>query len=389
MRADRDSRSLVHVVTAAARDFSKDQCGLRAAGLSYYTIFALPPLLILLIKIAGAIWNPQQVQATLESQFSGMVGGGGATTVSQMVSSGQHTGHGTIATILSVVGLLLGATGAFLSLQNALNAAWEVGPDPKQGGIKSMIARRLLSLGMVMGLAFLLIVSLAVSAALGALGKAIGNAGIVMQIVNIVISLVILAVLFAAIFKFLPDATIRWRTVWIGGIATAVLFEIGKFLIGLYLGHSKPGNAFGAASALAVILVWLYYAGMIVLFGAEFTQQFAKSRGHGVRPKKGAVCINRDERLVRADGTEKRYDDTSPTNDGAADANRDNQPDTARKPARSAVNRNRLLPVPPATDSASTFATDGQRAEASSRMTLMVVAALTAKRMIAAFKSRK
>jgi membrane protein len=389
MRADPGSHSIVHVVKAAAKDFSKDQCGLRAASLSYYTVFALPPLLILLIKIAGAIWDPQQVQATLETQFSGMVGGGGATTVSQMVSSGQHSGHGTIATILSVAGLILGATGAFLSLQSALNAAWEVGPDPKQGGIKSLITKRLLSLGMVMGLAFLLIVSLAVSAALSALGKAIGNAGIVMQIVNVVISLVILAVLFAAIFKFLPDATIRWRTVWVGGIATAILFEIGKFLIGLYLGHSKPGNAFGAASALAVILVWLYYAGMIVLFGAEFTQQYAKSRGHGVQPKKGAVRIERNERIVRADGMEEPRDGATSSTGGRKPSKAEHrQRVAAAQTTRHARSEDRLLPVPRETTVGSTPGADG-RGRASERVTLLVVAALTAKKIFAAFRSRR
>ncbi len=389
MHTDPGSRSLAQIVKAAAKDFSRDQCGLRAASLSYYTVFALPPLLILLIKIAGAIWDPQQVQSTLESQFSGLVGGGGATTVSQMVSSGQHSGHGTFATIASIVGLLVGATGAFLALQNALNAAWEVGPDPKHGGIKRLLTKRLLSLGMVMGLAFLLIVSLAVSAALGALGKAIGNTGIIMQIINIVISLVILAILFGAIFKFLPDATIRWRTVWIGGISTAILFEIGKFLIGLYLGHSNPGNAFGAASALAVILVWLYYAGMIVLFGAEFTQQFAKSRGHGVRPKKGAVCIRREERIVRDDGTtEPLHGDTPSSEKRKPPRSDDGQPTTAAATTRHARSEDRLLPVP--RESAATGTPDGDgRGEASGRVTLLVVAALTAKRIIGAFRSRK
>jgi membrane protein len=182
-----------------------------------------------------------------------------------------------------------------------------------------------------------------------------------MQIVNIIISLVILAVLFAAIFKFLPDATITWRAVWIGGISTAVLFEIGKFVIGLYLGHSKPGNAFGAASALAVILVWLYYAGMIVLFGAEFTQQFAKSRGHSVRPKKGAVCVQRE----------------SPTE-------RNDQPELEKKPERLPPYDDRLLPVPRAT---SVAAADGRHAEASGRTTMMVVAALIVKRIVTAFRS--
>ncbi|MFI5228906.1 MAG: YihY/virulence factor BrkB family protein [Gemmatimonadales bacterium] len=288
---------------AAAKDFSTDQCGLRAAALCYYTVFALPPLLIVLIKLAGLIWTPQSVQHAIESQFTGLVGAGGATTVSQMVSGGQKANHGGVAAIVGIVGLVAGATGAFLSLQQALNAVWEVGPDPKQGGVRRFVTKRLLSLGMVMGLACLLVVSLAVTAAIGALSNAVG-VGVVMQIVNFVVSLGILAVLFAAMFKFLPDATISWRSVWVGGGLTAVLFEVGKFVIGLYLGHSKPGNPFGAASALGIILVWIYYGSMLVLFGAEFTQQFARARGNGIRPKPGAVRIVREQRIVRGDAAD-------------------------------------------------------------------------------------
>ena len=188
---------------------------------------------------------------------------------------------------------------------------WQVGPDPKRGGIKRFITKRLLSLGMVMGLAFLLVVSLALTAALSAFGNALGGAGIVMQIVNLVVSLAVLSVLFAAMFKFLPDATVTWRSVWTGGVVTAVLFEIGKFVIGLYLGQSKPGNPFGAASAFAVVLVWIYYAGMIVLFGAEFTQHYADSRGSAPRPKKGAVRIKREERIVRAEADETKPVETA------------------------------------------------------------------------------
>src|SRR5436190_6782129 len=298
MRVKAKSTGLFQVTKAAVKDFSQDQCGLRAAALSYYTVFALPPLLILLIKLAGLIWNPDAIQTSLETQFGGLVGSGGASEVRQMVASGQHVTHGIVASVVGLAGLLLGATGAFLSLQSALNAVWEVKPDPKQGGIKRFATKRLLSFGMVMGLAFLLVASLTITAAISALGKALGGAGVVMQTVNLLVSLAVLSVVFGAMFKFLPDATVGWRSVWVGAIATAFLFELGKFVIGLYLGRSHPGNAFGAASALAVILVWIYYAGMTVLFGAEFTQQFARSRGHGIEPKEGAVRVERRERIM-------------------------------------------------------------------------------------------
>ncbi|MFL5593111.1 MAG: YhjD/YihY/BrkB family envelope integrity protein [Gemmatimonadaceae bacterium] len=329
MRAVATGRGFFQIAKAAAKDFSEDQCGVRAAALSYYTVFALPPLLILLIRLAGLIWNPDSVQGALETQFGGLVGAGGASEVRQMVESGQQTGHGVIATVLGIGGLLLGATGAFLSLQAALNAVWEVKPDPKQGGVKRFITKRLLSFGMLMGLAFLLVVSLAVTAAISALGAALGGVGVVMQMVELLVSTAFLAVLFAAMFKFLPDAVVLWRSVWVGGIATAVLFEAGKFAIGLYLGHSRPGNAFGAASALAVILVWIYYAGMLVLFGAEFTQHYAQSRGHAIAPKEGAVRIDRREQIVRPETSDTKpgegrasiadgWDDVPPSKGAAA-----------------------------------------------------------------------
>jgi membrane protein len=351
MRLKAESSGLFHITKAAAKDFSQDQCGLRAAALSYYTVFALPPLLILLIKLAGLVWDPTSVQTSLESQFGGLVGSGGATQVRQMVASGEHASHGTFGPILGIGGLLLGATGAFLSLQNALNAVWEVKPDPEHGGIIRFITKRLLSLGMVMGLAFLLVVSLAVTAALSALGRRFGAANIVMQIVTTLVSMAVISVLFAAMFKFLPDATVRWRSVWVGGIATAVLFELGKLGIGLYLGRSNPGNAFGAASALAVILVWIYYVGMLVLFGAEFTQHYAEARGHAVEPKKGAVRVRDEERIVRPDNENRgsqqsnyrRTPSPMPTDGARGDSamyeeRLDNQTETLRVPSRADFN---------------------------------------------------
>jgi membrane protein len=307
------SGSIWQITKAARKDFSADECGLRAAALSYSTVFALPPLLIVLIKVAGLVWDPAQVQHSLESAFGGVVGSDAAVQVRQMIASGEQVKHGALATIVGIVLILLGATGAFLSLQSALNAAWEVKPDPKQGGIRRFFLKRLLSFGMVLGLAFLLVASLAVTAAITSLGGSLGGSGAVMQIVNVVVTTAVLSVLFAAMFKFLPDAVIRWRSVWTGAIATAVLFEVGKFVIGMYLGQNNPANAFGAAKALGVIFVWIYYAGMILLFGAEFTQQYAKNRGHGIQPKKGAVRFERQERIVRPE-------DSQPTTQRTQDA---------------------------------------------------------------------
>ena len=285
---------MLSILKKAWGEFGKDECGVRAAALSYYTVFAMPPILILLVTLVGRIWDPAQVQRALETQFAGIVGQGGAQQIHQIIEHGVNSaGGGLVGTVLGVVGLLLGATGAFMSLQDALNHVWNVKPDPKQGGIKNFIGKRVLSLGMVLGLGFLLAVSLALSAGIAALSGAIGGgvAPVMMQGAELVVSLGVLVVLFAALFKILPDAEIGWRDVWVGAVATALLFVVGKFGIGLYLGHSKPADSFGAASALAVIFIWVYYAGMILLFGAEFTQAWSTARGPGVLPEEGAVRV--------------------------------------------------------------------------------------------------
>ncbi|HXT17049.1 MAG TPA: YihY/virulence factor BrkB family protein [Gemmatimonadaceae bacterium] len=294
---------MLNILKAAWNGFNEDECGTRAAALSYSTIFALPPLLILLVTIAGKVWGPDKVQKSLEGQFSGMVGPDAAQQIHGMISHGMNSmGGGTVATILGIVGLLLGATGAFLSLQDALNKAWNVEPDPKQGGIKNFLMKRLFSIGMVLGLGFLVAASLALSALIASFSALFGGLEAVAFAIDLIVSLGVLTALFAALFKVLPDARVDWRDVWHGGFFTAVLFVVGKFVIGLYLGHSNPGSSFGAASALAILIVWLYYAGMIVLFGAEFTQAWATERGAGVEPKKGAVRIVEREVRIGSEG---------------------------------------------------------------------------------------
>jgi membrane protein len=286
---------MLTVFKRAFSDFNDDECPVRAAALAYYTVFALPPLLVLLIMLAGALWDPQDVRRAMEGQFAALVGGDAATTIHDMIESGEQRKAGVVATILGFGALLFGATGAFLQLQSALNRAWEVRPDPKRGGIRNFLTKRLLSLGMILGVAFLTIVSLALSALLGAFGDTLTFIPApVLLALNFALSFAVLTVLFASIFKLLPDAKIEWRHVWVGATVTSLLFVIGKFAIGLYLGRSSPGDAYGAASVLAVILVWVYYAGMIVLFGAEFTQAWAHQRGAAIEPEPGALRVDRD-----------------------------------------------------------------------------------------------
>ena len=291
----------VDLVKATFKDFSDDEATWKAAALAYYTVFALPPLLVLLLQVASAIWDPIEVRRTLTGEFQSLMGQDVAGQIQTMINSAEQKASGTgLRLVMSIAGLVFGATGAFVSLQSALNRAWEVEPDPKQGGIKNFIMKRFLSLGMVLGIAFLLLVSLALTSALSAAGSALlgGLPEAVGHALNFALSFVVVALLFAGIFKLLPDAKVQWRDVWVGAVVTALLFVVGKFAIGLYIGRSDPGSAFGAASALAVLLVWIYYAAVIVLLGAEFTQAWVKQKGRDIEPKEGAVrIVERKERV--------------------------------------------------------------------------------------------
>jgi membrane protein len=250
-------------------------------------------MLILLILVVGLVWDPTDVQVAIETQFSSLIGSEGARAIRDMLARVERPGAGgLVPTILGVGALLFGAVGAFIQLQRAINRAWEVMPDPEQGGIRRFITKRILSAGMFLAIAFLLIVSLALSAILSAVGTQFTFLPApVLHLADGLSSFLIMTLLFAAIFKILPDAEVQWRDVWTGAIVTSVLFVVGKVVIGLYLGRSSPGDAYGAASTLAILLVWVYYAGIIVLFGAEFTQHWAERRGRGILPQKGAVKI--------------------------------------------------------------------------------------------------
>jgi membrane protein len=281
-------------LTRSVRDFLDDDCMTRAAALSYYTVFSLPPLLILILLLAGTLLDPNDVRGGLESQIDALMGPAGGDQVRTMLTHAERPGGGLFPTLIGIGALLFGATGAFSQLQSALNRVWEVEPDPHQGGLKTFLFKRLLSFGMILTVAFLLLVSLAVSAALAAFGSALesflpeGVSAPLLQALNLVLSLAVITLLFAAIFKVLPDATVAWRDVWVGAAVTAVLFTVGKFLIGLYLGTSNPGEAYGAAGSLALLLLWIYYSSIIMLFGAEFTQAWAETHGRAVTPEQGA-----------------------------------------------------------------------------------------------------
>lgn len=298
------------IIKQTFSQFSRDECPQMAASLAYYTIFSLPPLLVIIILLLGLFLDPQQVEGWIQSEAGSMVGADAASQIQTMIQGAQEKVQGgfSLGLILSIAGLLFGATGALTQLQTALNRAWSVKPDPEKGGIMVIVMKRVLSFGLILTIAFLLLVSLVLSAVISVIANQLGGmlpGGIstaAVWIINTAVSLAVITLLFATIFKFLPDAEVSWKDVGIGAFFTAVLFEIGKFLISLYIGQSNPGEAFGAAAALAILLVWVYYSAMILLLGAEFTEVWAQREGSGIRPEKGAVRVIREERPAGNDG---------------------------------------------------------------------------------------
>lgn len=302
------SKEGLSILKKTFSEFSNDDCSRMAAALAYYTVFSLPALLVLVIMIAGTLWEPQDVSGVIDTQVRDIVGRDGAEQVQAMIESARERMSGSgglLATLLGIGTLLFGATGAFAQLQDALNRAWEVEPDPESGGVKNFIFKRLLSFGMILGVAFLLLVSLVVSAAISVISAQAAHilpAGIssaLLYAIQLALSLGIITLLFAAIFKVLPDAEIAWRDVWVGAAVTALLFVVGKFLLSFYFGRSDPGSTFGAAGSLVLILVWIYYSSMILLLGAEFTQVWARRHGSGIQPSEGAVRVVQERKHVR------------------------------------------------------------------------------------------
>jgi len=271
-------------VVTAGKDWLDDKAPRLAAALSYYTAFSLPPLLVLLVGIGGLVYGTDVVQEQLMDQIGQLLGDSSALLLDQAISQAQTTGTGW-AVVIGVGALLLGATGVFGQLQDALNTIWEASPQ-KAGGVWRLIRSRLLSLAAVFGTGFLLLVSLVVSAAIGGIIDMAGQIDTLepfLVVIDLVTSAGVITVLFALMFKFLPDVEIAWRDVWFGAFVTAVLFVIGKFGIGLYLSMSDVGSAYGAAGSLIVILAWIYYSALILFFGAELTQARAAEQGRSPR----------------------------------------------------------------------------------------------------------
>ena len=253
------------------------------AAISYYTMFSLAPMLVIVIAIAGAVFGREAVQGEIVDQLRNLIGREGAIAVQGLIRSASDTDKGLVAGLISAGVLVIGATTVFAELQSALDRIWHVPESAKPSGIWATLRARLLSFGLILGLAFLLMVSLVTSAAISAFGRwasgLLPGQEFLLQGLNIALSVSLSTVLFAMIFKFMTTAELVWHDVWTGAFVTAVLFEVGKFAIGLYLGKSGVNESFAAAGSVVVLLAWVYYAAQIFLLGAEFTKVYANEHG--------------------------------------------------------------------------------------------------------------
>jgi len=288
-----------NLIKETFKNWSEDKASRLAAALAYYTVFSLPPLLIIVIAIAGTFLGEEAARGEVVAQLQNLIGAEGAKAIEAVISGASNSGTASSlsASIISVVILLFGATAVVAQLQDALNTIWEVAPKPGNL-IKVFIFQRLLSFGMILGVVFILLVSLIMSAALGILSQYLGGLfpglEVIWAVIDFAISLSVISALFALMFKYLPDVKIKWNDVIIGAVITAFLFNLGKYLIGLYLAKSAFNSTYGAAGSLVVLLAWIYYSAQILFLGAEFTQVYARRFGSRIEPKEYAEYITQD-----------------------------------------------------------------------------------------------
>lgn len=292
-------KDIVDLLKETFQEWQQDKASKLAAALAYYTAFSIAPLLIITIAITAWVLGDKAAQGDIVAQLKHLIGLQGAEAIQTMIQNSRKPAEGILATIISVVILIFGATGVFSELQDSLNTIWEVAPKPGQG-IFTMLRSRLLSFAMIVVIGFLMLVSLVLSAAIQGVGNFFGNSIpeliFLWEALNFIISFGVITLLFAMIYRILPDAEIAWSDVWIGSAITSILFTIGKFLIGLYLGHSSVGSTYGAAGSFVVFLLWVNYSAQILFFGAEFTQVYANKYGSRIRPDNHAVPLTEKAR---------------------------------------------------------------------------------------------
>ncbi|MFA9478556.1 YihY/virulence factor BrkB family protein [Phycisphaerales bacterium AB-hyl4] len=293
--------------------FTSDQPFQLAAALSFYLLLSLAPLLLVVVGVAGLVLGEQAARGELVEQIEGTVGTEGAEAVQTVLAHAEQIGGGAVSLTIGLVTLLVGATTVFAQLQNSLNQIWRVQPSPKKSNaVWTFIRTRLLALGVVVMIGILLLASLITSSVLAGMQEQVDawlpGLGVTSRVLDLVFTLVVMTVLIALVFKFLPDVKIAWRDVWVGAAVTGVLFGIGKFAIGAYLGQAGIGSAYGAAGSLVVLLVWVYYSALILFFGAEITHVYARRVGANIQP---ADYAERTDRAPGEPSGERRGDDES------------------------------------------------------------------------------
>lgn len=287
---------LWRLIQEAIAAWQQDKASRLAAALSYYAIFSVTPLIVVIIAIAGSLFGEAAARGQIIAQIQGSVGPEGAAFIQSLLENAGRggAGSGLFASVIGIILLLFGATGLFVELQDALNTVWGVTAKPNRG-VKNFLRNRALSFVMVLSIGFLLLASLVLSAVLASLSRFTDSnlfeLGRFWQITNLAVSFGVIVLLFATIYKLLPDVRIPWSDVWVGASITALLFMIGRFLLGLYLGNTAFSSTYGAAGSLIILLVWFYYSAQILFFGAEFTKVYANRYGSRIQPNRHAVAV--------------------------------------------------------------------------------------------------
>lgn len=280
-------------------EFNNQNVLKKSAALAYYTVFALAPMLIVMLTIAETFYGRKAIEGSMYGQIAGFVGHSAAVQIQELIKNAAISGNTFMASVISIVTLILTATGVFTEIQDSINSIWHLKAKPTKGILK-IILNRLISFSLIVGLGFILMVSLVINALIEAFGEVLKRIfpDITVYIIygiNLLLTLGIITVLFAIIFKVLPDAIIRWKDVWMGAFITGLLFIVGKFAIALYLGKSNVTSSYGAAGSIIVILLWVYYSSIILYFGAIFTRIYAQANGCNIRPNDYAVFIQQVE----------------------------------------------------------------------------------------------
>ncbi|RJP76933.1 MAG: YihY/virulence factor BrkB family protein [Candidatus Zixiibacteriota bacterium] len=289
-------KTIWSIIETVVNEWSADKASTWAAALAYYTIFSLAPLLIIAIAVAGLFFGEEAASGEILHQMDQLIGPQGARAIQDLIQNARQPGAGIIAAVIGFAVLFWVASNLFSSMRTALNYIWEIAPRPGSG-IWWFIRDRLISFGMVLSIGFVLMVSMLLSATIAAMGNYLGRLlnipPAALTVINFVVSFLVVTLLVAMIFRYLPAARVRWSDLWLGAGLTAILFTIGKTLIGFYLGQSATASTYGAAGSLVVLLIWVYYSTQILFFGAEFTQVYAQRYGAGIPTTEGAVHIER------------------------------------------------------------------------------------------------